>query len=244
MAEIALIRLFKRLHPRYLQELIFRSSCAVFSLIAVGFFAGCLRINDDIPVPSSSPVKGRWKDGIPILPLGISILSSVYIAYYTVLRKHSPHLAVQLVLDVLVLLGLVPTIVLSTLGAAFLLWTPLPPDLLDVVCSEENKFTRPCFPELYRLGSLELAAIIFACTCWLYHLFFVLYTIYAVRTHGWKPLQKRRRRRHRRRATKERIFVRLDEPEMEKDYLAPYLQIVNEVSYPTAAATKDNRAWI
>lgn len=64
-----------------------------------------------------------------------------------------------------VLIGLVPTIALSALGSAFLLWTPLPPDVLDIVCNQENKFTRPCFPELYRLGSLELAAIIFSCTC-------------------------------------------------------------------------------
>lgn len=71
----------------------------------------------------------------------------------------------QLALDVTVLIGLVPTIALSALGSAFLLWTPLPPDVLDIVCNQENKFTRLCFPELYRLGSLELAAIIFSCTC-------------------------------------------------------------------------------
>ncbi|EEQ31845.1 uncharacterized protein MCYG_04664 [Microsporum canis CBS 113480] len=187
MSGFSSIRLLKRLHHQYLQELIFRLSCTVFSLIAVGFFAGCLRINEDIPVPPSSPVKGRWKDGIPILPLGISILSSIYVAYYIVLRRHSPHLGVQLALDVSVLLGLVPTITL------------------------------------------------------LYHLFFILYTIFVIRVHGWEPVHKNRRRRHRRHGTKERIFVRLDDPETKKDHLASYLQIVNEVSYPSMAATKDNR---
>ncbi|EGD95318.1 hypothetical protein TESG_02805 [Trichophyton tonsurans CBS 112818] len=235
------IRHLMKLHPQYLQELVFRSSCTVFSLIAVGFFAGCLRINEDVPVPSISPVKGRWKDGIPILPLGISILSSIYIVYYTIIRRHSPLLAVQLALDVTVLLGLVPTIALSALGSAFLLWTPLPPHVLDIVCNQENKFTHPCFPELYRLGSLELAAIIFSCTCGLYHLFFTFYTMYAVRVHGWKPVHKKRRRRHRHHGSKERIYVHLDDPKMEKDHLASYLQIVNEVSYPAVAATKDNR---
>ncbi|EFQ98997.1 hypothetical protein MGYG_02008 [Nannizzia gypsea CBS 118893] len=223
MSGFSAIRPLMKLHPQYIQELVFRSSCTIFSLIAVGFFAGCLRINDDVPVPPSSPVKGRWKDGIPILPLGISILSSIYIVYYTILRRHAPHLAVQLALDVTVLIGLVPTITLSALSSAFLLWTPLPPDVLDVACNQENKFTRPCFPELYRLGSLELAAIIFSCA-W-----------------GWKVVHKKRRRRHRHHGTKERIFVRLDDPETEKDYLSSYLQIVNEVSYPAVAATKENR---
>lgn len=75
----------------------------------------------------------------------------------------------------------------------------------------------------------------------LYHLFFTLYTAYAVRAHGWKPVHKKRRRRNRRHGTKERIFVRLDDPETEKSHLASYLQIINEVSYPAVAATKDNR---
>lgn len=75
----------------------------------------------------------------------------------------------------------------------------------------------------------------------LYHLFFTFYTMYAVRVHGWKPVHKKRRRRHRHHGSKERIYVHLDDPKMEKDHLASYLQIVNEVSYPAVAATKDNR---
>ncbi|KAK2750674.1 hypothetical protein FQN57_002747 [Myotisia sp. PD_48] len=227
-------------HPRCRREIIVRLACAVLAVVGVALFGVALTKWDDISIPLPSvPISGKLQDGIPILPLGLSILINFGLAFYTFLRRRPPHLGIQLGLDLSICTGLVPAVILSAWAGTFRLWKPTVTNGTNfVMCNEENKYARECFPVLYDLGSLQLAGVIFACACWLLHFSFFLYTIYTCQTLGWKPRYKRRRRRHRHGLKKERIIVCLEDPEVCQDRFAPYFKLPEDIPLPAKAFTK------
>lgn len=76
--------------------------------------------------------------------------------------------ALESVMDFLVWAGLIPGILFATWGGVFNLWRrPSIESNGMVICDTVvNAYSRECFPELYRIGELELTGIVFAIPVW------------------------------------------------------------------------------
>lgn len=84
------------------------------------------------------------------------------------MRNRSMHTLLLIVLDFIIWGLLIPSITFATWGGSFRLWTssPLSDGSGAIFCSGLNAFSRECFPELYTIGTLELAGVVFACVVW------------------------------------------------------------------------------
>nr|KMM65522.1 hypothetical protein CPAG_01871 [Coccidioides posadasii RMSCC 3488] len=246
--------------PRWETDLYGRFAAGIFSVISISLFAAAVPRWDSGLVEATGSTLGKWQDIIPIVMLGFSFFFNVTNIVYTTYLFESLHRIARLVGDALICASFVPAIFFAIWHANFRVWRPAVTDgLAVIICTEENKFARECFPNLYEIGSLELGAVVFSGVVWLVHLMLFLYTIYAI--YAPEPKQKcrprfhdhyychnrhhkqrhggHRRHRHRRRRQekKERIFVRLDGCEygVKGDFYTPYHQIVEEVRYPGSA---------
>jgi hypothetical protein len=76
--------------------------------------------------------------------------------------------ALESVIDFLVWAALIPGILFAAWGGVFNLWQkPSIQSNGTVVCGTGmNAYSRECFPELYHIGELELAGIVFALLVW------------------------------------------------------------------------------
>lgn len=86
--------------------------------------------------------------------------------------KQVPYV-VELIVDFLIWTTLVPALVFATWGGVFNVWetatTTMDPNSsgMVVMCDESNNFwSRECFPVLYPMGLIEIAAIGFAVPVW------------------------------------------------------------------------------
>jgi hypothetical protein len=78
------------------------------------------------------------------------------------------HRAVEGVIDFLIWAALIPGIIFAIWGGVFNLWQrPSIESNGMVICDVGmNALSRECFPELYHIGELELAGIVFAIPVW------------------------------------------------------------------------------
>lgn len=82
-------------------------------------------------------------------------------------RRQSIHTLLHTVPDFLIWGLLIPAITFATWGGSFQSWRSEPTRGVSF-CSGMNAFSRECFPALYTIGALELAAVVFACIVWYY----------------------------------------------------------------------------
>ncbi|KAK2807336.1 hypothetical protein FQN50_005491 [Emmonsiellopsis sp. PD_5] len=173
------------LDPRWSAELIVRLVTSHFSLIALSLFAAVIEPwkRNFVHMNTPTPAPGAWQDGLPIAPLLLSVFFNTISSIYTLTRGKLAHPTFKLTADFLVCAFLIPAMALVISGGAFRLWRPTVKSAGNsITCTEENVFARECFPELYRVGSMELAGLGFAGATWLLHLSLFVYTCRATFT--------------------------------------------------------------
>ncbi|KAK2793497.1 hypothetical protein FQN52_001083 [Onygenales sp. PD_12] len=173
----------QELDPRWSVELIVRLVTSHFSLIALSLFAAVIEPWKRNFVHMNTLAPGAWQDGLPIAPLLLSVLFNTISSIYTLTRGKLAHPTFKLTADFLVWAFLIPAMALVIWGGAFRLWRPTVKSADNsITCTEENLFAHECFPELYRMGSMELAGLGFAGATWLLHLSLFFHTCRATFT--------------------------------------------------------------
>ncbi|KAL2002630.1 hypothetical protein VTN02DRAFT_6338 [Thermoascus thermophilus] len=142
---------------------------AHLALVGFALFAAAIQPWEENFVHTKGPARGDWQDGVPIAPLALSFTSNILHTIHVLWRaKPVPALASGIV-DLLVWALLIPGIVFAAWGGAFRLWRrpvveqPGGAVLCDVA---QNVFSRACYPELYRIGGLELGGIVCGVLVW------------------------------------------------------------------------------
>jgi len=159
-----------------LRVIAIRYLTAHLALMGFVLFAGAIGPWNDNFVHIIGP-SWDWQDALPIVPLAFSFLYNVSTTVYVLWRarpvRHLLHIAVDLVLWMV----LIPAIILPAWGGTFNLWGKQI-DLSDDVpaCSDgADTFTKACYPNLYQIGELELAAVVFSIAVWIMHTVLLVY---------------------------------------------------------------------
>ncbi|KKA22377.1 hypothetical protein T310_3583 [Rasamsonia emersonii CBS 393.64] len=115
-------------------------------------------------VHTSGPIKGDWQDSVPVAPLILAFVYNLFATFYVFLNARPVHSILEGIVDFLVWAVLIPGVVLAAWGGAFNLWTsPTVGAGGMIICDmDRNALSRECFPELYQIGELELAGVVFA----------------------------------------------------------------------------------
>lgn len=93
---------------------------------------------------------------------------NLFATFYVFLNARPVHSILEGIVDFLVWAVLIPGVVLAAWGGAFNLWTsPTVGAGGMIICDmDRNALSRECFPELYQIGELELAGVVFAIPVW------------------------------------------------------------------------------
>ncbi|RMZ75787.1 hypothetical protein DV738_g5272, partial [Chaetothyriales sp. CBS 135597] len=140
------------------------------SLVSLSLFAAAIPMWNANFFHAAGPVRGDWTDGLPLGPLGITILSMLAMLAYTLVKRKAPSPSrATAALYVIILVLLAPSLVLAGLGSLFRFWqgAPATSQSGEVRCNIMNIFTRVCQPVLYHVGALQIAALVFASLTWL-----------------------------------------------------------------------------
>ena len=188
------------------------------SLIAVSLFAAAILSWNRNFFHNTGPNKGDWTDGVPIAPLSLAALYHAMVLIHVQLQRFRKSdvstpsgaslgripLILHMIVPGLVLLSLFPALLLAAYGSLFRFWQPAVRTRSGIlVCNTLNLFTRECEPTLYNIGSLQIAAIVFASLVGILHFALLLVSIRTLRRSMLaKQLQKEKmaqytRREHR-----------------------------------------------
>ncbi|QKX58912.1 uncharacterized protein TRUGW13939_06040 [Talaromyces rugulosus] len=173
------------------KKTVIRCAGAVLALISLACFAAAIEPWNRTFEHTSGPVRGDWQDGISIAPLALAILHNSYTAVYTAYTARKIPCSVELVMDFLIWAALLPGLIFSIWGGTFNVWRGEQGQLAMTLCESgmnAETWSRECFMELYHIGSLELAGIVFAIPLWAMHVFLFAHRI----------TEARSQRRHRR----------------------------------------------
>lgn len=155
--------------PRWRSKSIVHFLTLIFALVAIILFGITIPLWDENFFHGSGPARGDWTDGIPIAPLGISFLYSCASIISTLARRKRLPPLLSLITFVSVLVFLLVAIVFAGVGAVFPYWRPdtTPNQNGIVLCNALNMFSRECEPMMYRIGELQIAALLFSILVWL-----------------------------------------------------------------------------
>ncbi|EED23555.1 conserved hypothetical protein [Talaromyces stipitatus ATCC 10500] len=152
---------------------VIRGITAALAVISLSFFAAAIPCWNHNLEHIHGPEKGDWQDGIPIAPLALAFLYNTCTTIYAVKKgKGVPYHILEVLIDFLILSALAAALVFAIWGGVFNVWSTAstmmgPSGMMMVMCDESsNAFSRECFPELYPLGLIEIAAIGFAVPVW------------------------------------------------------------------------------
>ncbi|RMZ81710.1 hypothetical protein DV737_g2411, partial [Chaetothyriales sp. CBS 132003] len=139
------------------------------SLLAISLFAAAIPEWNANFFHTSGPIRGDWTDGLPLGPLSLSVLSTLAMLLYRLIKKKFPSpTRVSAALYAIILIFLTPSLVLSGVGSIFRFWQP--PAVASqsgvVRCNLTNIFTRQCQPVLYHVGALQIAGLVFGSMTW------------------------------------------------------------------------------
>lgn len=100
--------------------------------------------------------------------LALSFIYNIFHTIHVLWRAKPVHALVNGIVDFLVWAVLIPGIIFAAWGGAFHLWRqPVIEPGGEVLCDiAQNVFSRECYPELYRIGELELGGIVFGIFIW------------------------------------------------------------------------------
>jgi hypothetical protein len=99
--------------------------------------------------------------------LALAILHNSYTAVYAAYAARKIPYSVELVMDFLIWAALLPGLIFSIWGGTFNVWRAEGSQLAMILCeSGLITWSRECFMEVYHIGSLELAGIVFAIPLW------------------------------------------------------------------------------
>lgn len=182
--------------PRWRSKTVLHLITVNLSLVAIILFSTSIVLWNDNFFHSSGPSRGDWTDGFPLAPLSVAfIFSSGSIVNTFVAQKRMPPL-LNIITHVMTLVVLLVAIVFAGVGALFPHWQPEVTRSSSgaVICNALNMFTRECEPTMYRIGELQIAAIVFSILIWLNTSLLLLISIQewrdmkAARNHQLKKL--------------------------------------------------------
>lgn len=98
----------------------------------------------------------------------LSLLLSPTLLYLSLFRpihaKKPMHPAIPLTIDLIIWMLCVPSVVFSVGTGWFWYWQPV---ILEfngmILCNGLNQWSKPCQPDIYRIGGIEIAANVFLC---------------------------------------------------------------------------------
>lgn len=98
----------------------------------------------------------------------LSLLLSPLLLFLSLARpihaKTPLHPAIPLTIDLIISMPCVPSIVWSVGTGWFFQWQPIYIEIDGMVpCVGLNTYSKPCQPDIYRIGAIEIAANIFLC---------------------------------------------------------------------------------
>ncbi|KAL1845469.1 hypothetical protein Plec18167_008895 [Paecilomyces lecythidis] len=154
--------------PRLFQKTLLRFVTAHFALLGAILLAAAINPwQENFFHSTGSP--GDWQDGFPIAPLLLSFLFNIMNSFY-VFKTATPFRGlVTGIFDFLVWAILIPAVTFSAWAGVFNIWKQPTMAMSGsmVICdSGMNMFSKECNPELYKIGSLELAGIVFSILVW------------------------------------------------------------------------------
>jgi hypothetical protein len=154
--------------PRWRSKSLLQLANLILAIVAVILFGIAIPLWDGEFFHDRGPSRGDWTDGFPIAPLSIVVMfSALSIANTFARRRRLPPLPSIITYITILILLLVAT-VFAGVGGVFPYWQePRRGSGGQVICSSLNQFTRECEPLLYRIGELQIAAIIFSIVVWL-----------------------------------------------------------------------------
>ena len=198
-----------------------------FALVAVILFSASIHLWDDNFFHSSGPSRGDWTDGFPLAPLLAAFLFSSGSIVNTFVRQQRVPPLLNIITYVMVLLIMLVAIVFAGVGSLFPYWQPEVTRSSSgvVICNTLNMFTRECEPTMYRIGEMQIAAIIFSILVWLNTTLLLLISIQewrdtkAAKKHQLRKLQLYSSDVEKGGRTGQRISVR--QPVSRMSYLRP-----------------------
>ncbi|KAN0076100.1 hypothetical protein V8E54_007370 [Elaphomyces granulatus] len=184
-----------------LRVIVIRYLTAHLALIGFILFAAAIRPWNDNFVHIIGP-SWDWQDTLPIVPLAVSFLYNIFTTVYVLWREKLVHHLLHIAVDLFLWIVFIPAITLPAWGGTFNLWGKQI-DLIDDVpaCSNGvDTLTKACYPDLYQIGELELAGVVFSIVVWIMHTFLLVYECFERarlrrystaegKTFGWEELE-------------------------------------------------------
>ncbi|ETN39671.1 uncharacterized protein HMPREF1541_05897 [Cyphellophora europaea CBS 101466] len=165
--------------PRWRSKTILHLITINLALVAIILFATSIELWDGNFFHATGPSRGDWTDGFPLAPLCAAFIFSSASVINTFVRQKRLPILLNIITYAFIIIILFVAIVFAGVGGLFPHWQPEVTRSSNgaVICNSLNMFTRECEPMIYRIGELQIAAIIFSIFVWLNTTFLTLISI-------------------------------------------------------------------
>lgn len=155
--------------PRWRSKTVLHLITVTSALVAIILFATSVRLWDGSFFHARGPSRGDWTDGFPLAPLVAAFIFSSGSIVNTFVRQSRMPPLLNVITYVFVIIILLVAIVFAGVGSLFPYWQPEVTRSSSgvVICNSLNMFTRECEPTMYRIGEMQIAALVFSILVWL-----------------------------------------------------------------------------